>query len=283
MESVMSEFAKTLKKGTSLSFVKGALDPVTLKKIKDAGIDCIEISMKMEQLVHKYCFIERAKEYGKMIADAGLELWSLHLPFSGAIDISLTRKFERDYATSLHTELIKAAAEAGAKVCVLHPSSEPIAEKDRPMRIRRSHESVKKLAVVADSVGITLAVENLPRTCLTRTPDEMAKILEGTSAKMCFDANHSLTLTNLEYLAKIKELGIKVATVHFSDYDFINERHRIPGDGINDWNAIMAALEDMGYEGRLMYEVSSQPADRSVTYTLEQLSENMDMLADGKL
>ena len=207
----------------------------------------------------------------------------MHLPFSRTIDISLERKFERDYAIGLDTALIKAVAKAGAKVCVLHPSSEPISDKDRPMRIKYSHESVKKLAAVADSVGITLAVENLPRTCLTRTPDEMAAILEGTSAKMCFDANHSLTLTNLEYLAKVKELGIKVATVHFSDYDFINERHRIPGDGINDWNAIMSALEDMDYEGRLMYEVSSCPVDRECEYTLEQISENMDLLADGKL
>ena len=279
----MSEFAKQLKKGTSLSFVHGSLDPATLKNIRSAGFDCIEISMKMEPLVHKYGFIERAEEYGKMIADAGLELWSLHLPFARTVDISLTRKFERDYATSLDAELIKAAAKAGAKVCVLHPSSEPIDEKDRPMRVRRSHESVKKLAAVADSVGITLAVENLPRTCLTRTPDEMAKILEGTSANMCFDANHSLTLSNLDYLKQIKQYGIKVATVHFSDYDFINERHRIPGDGINDWNAILASLEDMGYAGPLMYEVSAQPADRSVTYTLEQLSQNMDILAEGKL
>lgn len=277
----MSEFAMNLKKGTSLSFVHGDLTPQTLKNIKDAGIECIEISMSMDMLVHKFGFIEKAEEYGKMISDAGLELWSLHLPFSRTIDISLPRKFERDYAVGMHTELIKAAAKAGARVCVLHPSSEPIADKDRPMRIKYSHESVKKLTAVADSVGITIAVENLPRTCLTRTPDEMAAIIKDTSANMCFDANHSLTLTNLEYLAKIKEYGIRVATVHFSDYDFIDERHRIPGDGINDWNAILETLESMDYKGVLMYEVSSIPKDREVGYTLSDLFENMQKLQSG--
>lgn len=279
----MSEFAKNLKKGTSLSFFGGSLDEKTLKSIKEAGIDCIEISMSMDKLVHGYGFIERAKEYGELIKACGLELWSLHLPFSRTIDISLPRKFERDYATGLDTALIKAAAIAGAKVCVLHPSSEPIAEKDRPMRIKFSHESVKKLSAVADSVGITLAVENLPRTCLTRMPDEMAQILEGTNAKMCFDANHSLTLMNIEYLEKIRDYGIKVATVHFSDYDFIDERHRIPGDGVNDWNAIMSYLESTDYAGPIMYEVSSKPKDREAGYSISKISENMDLLADGKL
>ena len=279
----MSEFAKNLQKGTSLSFFGGSLDEKTLKSIKDAGIDCIEISVAMDKLIHSYGFIERAKEYGELIKACGLELWSLHLPFSRTIDISLPRKFERDYAVGMDTALIKAAAEAGAKVCVLHPSSEPIADKDRPMRIRYSHESVKKLSAVADSVGITLAVENLPRTCLTRMPEEMAQILEGTNAKMCFDANHSLTLMNLEYLERIKDFGIKVATVHFSDYDFIDERHRIPGDGINDWNGIMACLESTQYSGPIMYEVSAKPKDRKETYTVQDLSANMDLLADGKL
>lgn len=279
----MSEFAKSLKKGISLSFFGGAFDVETFKEIKNAGIDCVEISIKFEKLVHRLEFIEKAEQLGKMITDAGLELWSLHLPFAQYIDISLPRKFERDYAVALDSELIKAAARAGAKVCVLHPSSEPISDKDRPMRLKNSHESIKKLAKVAEGAGITLAVENLPRTCLTRMPNEMAQLLEGTSAKMCFDANHSLTLNNLQYLSEIQKLGVTIATVHFSDYDFINERHRIPGDGINDWNKILAHLESVSYNGPIMYEVSSKPADREKGYTIGEIYENMQMLVDGKL
>ena len=32
-----------------------------------------------------------------------------------------------------------------------------------------------------------------------------------------------------------------------------------------------------------MYEVSRKPADRDVTYTIEQLSENMTKLVNGEL
>jgi sugar phosphate isomerase/epimerase len=55
----------------------------------------------------------------------------------------------------------------------------------------------------------------------------------------------------------------RVRTLHVSDYDFIDERHRIPGDGINDWETIMSKLEELDYDGVFMYEVS-RPRERDV-------------------
>lgn len=52
-------------------------------------------------------------------------------------------------------------------------------------------------------------------------------MVEGT------DTNHLLKDLTEEF---IKNLGLKVVTLHVSDYDRIDERHWIPGKGVNDWN-----------------------------------------------
>ena len=76
-------------------------------------------------------------------------------------------------------------------------------------------------------------------------------------------------------------------SLHISDYGpdekgVLDERHRMPGDGINRWNDLLAALERHGYTGPLMYEISSKPRDRD-EIPLEAAAANMHDLAAGKL
>ena len=56
----------------------------------------------------------------------------------------------------------------------------------------------------------------------------------------------------------------------------------MPGDGINRWNDLLAALERHRYQGPLMYEISEKPRDRDA-YTLAAAAENMRALAAGRL
>ena len=69
---------------------------------------------------------------------------------------------------------------------------------------------------------------------------------------MCFDTNHLLTEDNVHFVQQIQK---KIVTTHVSDYDFINERHLLPGEGKVAWAALVDALEKTGYNGPLMYEV----------------------------
>ena len=107
--------------------------------------------------------------------------------------------------------------------------------------------------------------ENLPRTCLCRTSDEMLRFLRDIPAlRVVFDTNHSLKEDNAHY---IRAVGEKIVTLHVSDYDFIDEKHWLPLEGKNDWEAILTALEEVGYAGRFLYELRSG-------YTYEQVAEN---------
>ena len=53
----------------------------------------------------------------------------------------------------------------------------------------------------------------------------------------------------------MEKLADKIVTVHISDYDFINERHWLPGEGKLNWQAILNALKEIGYRGVWLYEI----------------------------
>ena len=98
-----------------------------------------------------------------------------------------------------------------------------------------------------------LAVENLPRTCLGNRAEELKRIISvNDKLRVCFDFNHSLGEDNSAY---IKLLGDKIITTHVSDYDLIDERHWLPGEGKVDWVEMITLMEQADYQGVWMYEL----------------------------
>jgi len=274
-------YAQNLKKGTSLCFT-GSLSAESLADLKANGIDAVEFSFSKARYYDEFDFVNRAQDYADRVRAAGLEWWSLHLPFSRTLDISVLDDEERENIMMINTEMILAAGKAGCKVAVLHPSSEPIIDSDRPQRLAYSRKNIIRLRKVCDRVGMKLAVENLPRTCLCNRSQEMIALLRDTGAGVVFDTNHSLVEQNVDFMNALVNAGLEIISLHISDYDFVDERHRLPGDGINDWKGILSVLERAGYTGPLMYEVPRQPKEREPIPT-SALAENMTKLAAGEI
>lgn len=274
-------YAQGLKKGTSLCFFH-KYDEQVLRTVHEAGIDAVELSFNFDHYMNRLEFARNWAKCAEMARAAEVELWSIHLPFSRTLDISGTKDEHRAIALYTNRTLIEAAGKAGVKVAVLHPSSEPITDEERPERLRRSREAIIALREVCDAAGMRLAVENLPRTCLCNRSDEMIELLRDTGAGVVFDTNHSLIEENVSFLRRLIDSGLEILSLHISDYDFVDERHRLPGDGLNNWSGLLGELERCGYGGPLMYEVSVHPKERDVI-TVEQLSQNMRDLAAGRI
>ena len=258
--------ASEWKTGASLSFDSGRIAPEkrlsedTLRDSVANGTTYMEVSLTPEALDKTY-FPKYPEMYGEYCIRAGATPWSFHLPFSQEIDISRT-EYQGKESVELDKKYILLAARAGIKVAVVHPSSEPISDADRAKRLKTSRSALRELAEYAESYGIHLAVEDLPRTCLGRTSADILYLLENNPAlSVCFDTNHLLMEDNLTF---IKNIGSKIVMLHVSDYDFIDERHLLPLKGKNDWKAILAALENVGYRGPFLYEVSGK--DETLTH-----------------
>lgn len=191
-------------------------------------------------------------KYAKELAVRhGINIWSMHLPF-GPFEILEPSSFDknvRDFTVNRFSEFIKAGSEIGIKKFVVHPSGEPIEDDVRSERLRYSRESLSRMADTAEK-----CVEDLPRTCLGHFADEMEYLTaDDERLKICFDTNH-IIVQNPEDVIKI--LGDKIVTLHVSDFDFVNERHWLPGEGKINWNKVVSALESISYDGVWMYEIN---------------------------
>lgn len=217
-----------------------------------AGIKAMEIALDED----KYADFDY--DTLKIWADRhNIKLWSLHLPFRPIERVNLAA-FEdsvRNGTIEYYTDIIKKAARIGIKIFVVHPNSgEPIEEGEvRTKRIELVKECLNILAENAAKEGGVIAVENLPRSCIARNSAELLELLEvNDKLRVCYDTNHLMGQEATEF---IKAVGKKIITLHVSDYDFMNERHWLPGEGKNDWQKILKSLMEVGYNGVWLYEV----------------------------
>ena len=229
-----------------------ALDEVSFASLAKAGIDCIEISLYYT----KHPEIDFA-ETARLSKEYGVALWSYHLPFAppDVLDIASVDEGVRRRTVDHWGELIRKGAEIGIRTFVVHPSSEPKCDggEGREREMCASMTSLAALAEIAAREGGVIAVEDLPRTCLGRSAEEIARLISADDRlRVCFDTNHLLIDNNLNFIDK---LGDKIVTLHVSDYDFVDEKHWLPGEGKNDWREILAALCRVGYTGPWMYEL----------------------------
>lgn len=252
------------------------------RKLEKSGIEAIEISLPWAQ--HDAICYQDLAEFSQRYH---IDLWSYHLPFSSRmkIDISSADPEVRAKVVALHTKLIQKAAEIGIQRFVIHPSGEPIADIERSDRMQYAMESLDTLAETAHQCQAVLAVEDLPRTCLGNTAEEMLKLL-GANDKLraCFDSNHLLVDSNRNFIQKIAD---KIITVHISDYDFVDEKHWLPGEGMIDWQEVYSLLQKVGYQGVWMYEIGLKAPDtlpRSRDLTFEDFLRNArDIFANDPL
>ena len=95
--------------------------------------------------------IPRIKEMKAKIDSADIEVWSIHLPFSRTLDISVLDDRLRKENVDFMAEMIELCAMFQPTCLVLHPSSEPIADSIRAQRIANASESIAYLKKYADA------------------------------------------------------------------------------------------------------------------------------------
>lgn len=242
------------------------------------GISHMEISVAHD----KYKDINY-REIKQLSEKYGIILWSYHLPFSPFSEIDISKRKLMNKTVKYHSELIKRASDIGIRNFIIHPSGEPIIERFRKARMDNSKESLFRLAQTAKENGSTILVENLPRTCLGRDSADIIELLSAhDSLRVCFDTNHLLSESIEDF---IKAVSGKIISTHISDYDNLNERHWLPGEGIIDWEKLYNSLINVGYTGPWLYEVSfdvQKTIIRNRRLTCSDFSKNAKEIFAGK-
>lgn len=223
----------------------GGADEGWFEVLKNVKIDLVEIADTPECPINP-------KDLRKWSEEYGVELWSCHLPFTGTIDPASKREDIWENTYKEDKRIIEICGEAGLKYMVIHPSNEPFTPENREEHLQITIEHLGILSDICKKNGVTLAVENLPRTCLGNCADEMLRIMKSNSdLRICFDVNHLLQENHADF---VKKVGEYIVTTHISDYDFVNEKHWFPMQGQINWRMVQSALELANYNGPFLYE-----------------------------
>lgn len=246
------------------------------REMAQAGIKTMELSFSRREMCESLDW----KRHEELAKTYGIELWSYHLPF-GKDDPSNPDAELRKKTVQFLSELIRKVSDIGVQTFVIHGCSGMNYVVPRAQRIAYAKESLARIAEVAQSSGAVIAVENQPTIGLGRTYEEMLDVLSADRRlRFCLDVNHLLLETASEYVPMVAD---RLHTIHISDYDFKNERHWMPGEGLIDWQALIALLKEHNYRGPFLYEVGAPASIDRRPLTYADFKNNYDALMEGKI
>lgn len=164
---------------------------------------------------------------------------------------------------------IEISAIMGVKIAVVHPIHHTPykGHEDELREINLAY--YRSLIPVAREFGVKIAMENMwqievKRRCISddvgSRAAELAGYIDAIDSEWvvaCLDVGHS-SLVGEEAQDAIRTLGHdRLRALHIHDNDYQGDRHTIPFLGNMDWNAIMAALADIDYQGEFTYEADA--------------------------
>jgi sugar phosphate isomerase/epimerase len=247
------------------------MTPELMKYAKSVGISCLNVSLnqffdkdgnfnlKDEQIT------EIAQNAKKAADDAGLQISAFHMPFGEHIDLASINEAERERVVELHKKVFSLCRILNPRIVLFHPSWY-LSLNQREEHISQMVKSAVELQKTIKAAGAIMVIENMtgPQLNVTkggveyerplcRSVDEMIEIMKRLPSDICgaVDMNHILNPEKL-----ILALGSRLKFIHVSDGDGEHEFHYLPcsGKGMNDWNAILSALNYVGYTGPFMFE-----------------------------
>lgn len=239
----------------------------TLNELKALGFKAIELDICGMQ--YAWTAERLLGEALSIVKDVGITLNSLHYPYD-ITWVDLASPWDADVVEIVKWfgKMFKITDAYGVRAHVLHPGGQYVTEENYSSFIKKFHNSVNELTKLSDSY---VCIENMVGGKLLTDVDKLEDMLAAVpNANVVLDVNH---LLHDKPQDAIRRLGKKIKTLHISDYDFVFERHKMPGEGKIDWNAVIGALEEVGYDGRFNYELNM-----SYGYTYKDIKDNYDKL-----
>ncbi len=271
-----------MKMRIGISSCSKTINEELMRQYAENGIEVMEVAF------HKDEYDNADYSYIKKVADDyGIDLFSFHLPFSPGELINPANPDEAIAKSTLDIDkrLIEKAAFLGCKTAVIHSCRGPVDSADRPAWIAQAQCTLSTLADFAAPFGIEIAVENQPRNALVGSAADILEILKANDRlRVCFDVNHIMPERE-NHRNFMKACGDKIITLHISDYDLLDERHWLPGEGKLDWQMIINGLKEISYQGPWLYELgfgTPSTIERPRLLTCADFRKNAEEIFAGK-
>ena len=157
---------------------------------------------------------------------------------------------------------IECTAEAGGKICVIHPDNNKSAQENAEMYL--------ELLPFAKSCGVKIATENMWNWDSEKDQSSFAACATSESFNehldavnddyfvACLDIGHAeMRGSGSGAAAMIYALGGRLQALHIHDNDKWHDSHQIPFSMSIDFNSVVKALKDINYQGYFTLEADN--------------------------
>ena len=225
------------------------------------------------------------------LADAGLELHGVHAPVTDSyvggrwgppLTLASAEPEARAAALVEAQQALFIARRIPIQVLVVHLGL-PRTQSPSPGDNNRdgARRSVEELQRLASPLGVRVAVEVIPNE-LSRAGSLVHFVEEDLDAPevgICLDFGHAHMDGDL--LDAIETVSGHVITTHVHDNHGRTDDHLVPFDGTIDWPAAMTAVQKIGYDQTLLFEIASHRSPVDTLMRAQRAREKLErLLAD---
>jgi sugar phosphate isomerase/epimerase len=223
------------------------------------------------------------------LADAGVTLRSVHAPtatsfiggiWGGSMSIASVEAALRERAVRDTLQALYIARRIPIEVLVLHLGISRMQPRDGdvgPQDVRSAaRRSVEELQRAAEPLGVRLAVEVIPNEISRAAPlvHFVEEDVDGLGVGICLDFGHAHI--DGDVVEAVETVSEHVIATHLHDNGGRNDDHLMPFDGTVDWASALTAVQKIGYEGPMIFEVAARGASKEMLAQLKRTREKME-------
>ena len=221
------------------------------------------------------------------LAEAGVTLHSVHAPVSEsflggrwghALTLASADEATRARALGEAERALQVARRIPFGVFVVHLGI-PRTQQPSPTDNSRdgARRSIERLRELAEPLGVRIAIEIIPNE-LSRAGSLVHFVENVLEAEVgiCLDFGHAHLDGDL--IEAIETVSEHLITTHVHDNRGRTDDHLVPFEGTIEWMGAMIAVQKVGYEGPLVFEVASHGSAKRVLETSRRARDRMETI-----
>ena len=246
----------------------------TVQRLYNAGYRVLDFPFLLQNYSN---YILREDDWQKRIdrmanqaAKLGITYSQSHLPYVTDTQFNADGNFSKPGYMEYFKECMRrsyiASGMLGVKYATLHPLSFQEYNYEEEPTLKGNHEFFDEFIELGIKHNVGTAYENMLPSLDRRFPDrycthydQLIRLVDSYNDPMvaiCWDTGHA-NLMGFEQGRAIRKMGSRIKNLHINDNHYgKRDEHLQPFMGYINWDSVIGALAEVGYDGDLTYETN---------------------------
>jgi len=254
-----------------------------LAQIASYGFDTIELFATRSHFdYHDASAIAQLAEW---LADTGLSLASVHAPiatsltsgqWAGPLSNAVRHNAQRQRAVRESEAALQIAKRIPFQLLVVHLGTPAAYSQPGDNNRASAFRSADEICRLAEPVGVGVALEVIPNDLSDAQSlvTLLERDLDAPRAGICLDFGHAHL--DGDVIDAVETVAEHLIATHLHDNRGRADDHLMPLDGTIDWAAALTAVQKIGYDGPMMFEVGAHGPAKESLARLKKAREKME-------